>query len=88
MTGSCASTSRTPPPGTSKWNKLSIVSSVTLSRIGADAPLGTFETIVELIDHMTIVGQRVKAKLDKRQMPCRRSRSDAGSRAALPWIPR
>ena len=56
------------PPGTSKWNKIEHRLFCHITGNWRGKPLRTFETLVQLIGHVTTTaGLRVKAKLDKRK---------------------
>ncbi len=58
------------PPGTSKWNKIEHRLFCHITANWRGKPLRTFETVVQLIGHVTTAtGLRVKAKLDKRSYP-------------------
>ena len=58
------------PPGTSKWNKIEHRLFCYITRNWRGKMLNTFETIVDLIGNTkTILGLKVKAKLDKRKYP-------------------
>ena len=58
------------PPGTSKWNKIEHRLFCHITENWRGKPLRTFETVVQLIGHVTTsAGLRVKAKLDKRKYP-------------------
>ena len=58
------------PPGTSKWNKIEHRLFCHITANWRGQPLRTFETVVQLIGHVTTAkGLRVKAKLDKRKYP-------------------
>ncbi len=58
------------PPGTSKWNKIEHRLFCHITANWRGKPLRTFETVVQLIGHVTTAkGLRVKAKLDKRKYP-------------------
>ena len=56
------------PPGTSKWNKIEHRLFCHITENWRGKPLRTFETLVQLIGHVTTTaGLRVKTKLDKRK---------------------
>jgi hypothetical protein len=56
------------PPGTSKWNKIEHRLFCHITQNWRGKPLRTFETLVQLIGHVTTTtGLRVSAKLDKRR---------------------
>ena len=58
------------PPGTSKWNKIEHRLFCHITENWRGKPLRTFETVVQLIGHVTTsTGLRVTAKLDKRKYP-------------------
>ena len=58
------------PPGTSKWNKIEHRLFCHITANWRGKPLCTFETVVQLIGHVTTkAGLLVKAKLDKRKYP-------------------
>lgn len=58
------------PPGTSKWNKIEHRLFCHITANWRGKPLRTFETVVQLISHVTTTqGLLVKAKLDKRKYP-------------------
>ena len=58
------------PPGTSKWNKIEHRLFCHITENWRGKPLRTFETVVQLIGHVTTTaGLRVRAKLDKRKYP-------------------